>query len=315
MRSLLAEDIAPLVGSLGLHALFVLAFVFATHHPPRRAAPIPERPDAWLGNAVEVDAVTAPEATPSTPSAASEAANVAPTANDSALTKPYAQPPAISDTGTPSPPKAAQPTGAQPPLKARPARATKPRLESARGDQKSDAHAASENPSSASSAAPAVGTFGGEGLPPGVRSLPSAFTRAIPPATGADPVWQTLPIGSEHPFTIAIEVDAEGHIASAEIVKEKDGSEPPIQAVHLKQRVVALLGGGLFALQNNIGEGHVLFRITITLSDRAVHEEDDPAMLVERGFDPPHDGSAGRAYFTLASGRHFEARVQVLSQK
>ncbi len=43
---------------------------------------------------------------------------------------------------------------------------------------------------------PAVtGAFGSQELPPGVRSLPSAFARAIPPATGADPIWQSLPHG------------------------------------------------------------------------------------------------------------------------
>jgi hypothetical protein len=83
--------------------------------------------------------------------------------------------------------------------------------------------------------------------------------------------------------------------------------------VHLRERVVALLGAGLFALQNNVSAGSGLFRITITLSDRAVKEEADPAELVERGFDPPRGSQAGRAYFTLASGRHFEARVEVLN--
>jgi hypothetical protein len=72
------------------------------------------------------------------------------------------------------------------------------------------------------------------------------------------------------------------------------------------------LGGGLFALQNNGAAGRDLFRITITLSDRAVKEESEPAELVERGFEPPRGGAPGRAYFTLASGRHFEARVEVL---
>ncbi len=111
---------------------------------------------------------------------------------------------------------------------------------------------------------------------------------------------------------MAVEVDAEGHIGSAKILEARDGREIPAQFEHLRQRVIALLGGGLFALHNNGAAGRDLFRITITLSDRAVKEESEPAQLVERGFEPPRGGAAGRAYFTLASGRHFEARVEVL---
>jgi len=312
MRSLFAEEVAPLVGSLGLHAMLLLAVVFAAHHRTRATEPMPGR-DAWLGNAVEVDAVASPEVTPSLPSAASEAANNARGDSAAAATVPADAPRA---NAAPSPktrePALIPPTATPTP---RPARLAKSNGAEPRSHGDPAHGARTDGASAASTAAPASGAFGGEGLPPGVRSLPSAFTRAIPPATGADPIWQTLPVGSEHPFTIALEVDAEGHIASAEIAKEKDGSEPPIQATHLKQRVVALLGAGLFALQNNVGEGRVSFRVTITLSDRAVHEEDDPAQLVERGFDPPRGGSPGRAYFTLASGRHFEAKVQVIPQK
>jgi hypothetical protein len=96
-------------------------------------------------------------------------------------------------------------------------------------------------------------------------------------------------------------------------LEDHDGNQPPEQFMHLRERVVALLGAGLFALQNNVSAGYGVFRITITLSDRAVKAEGEPAELVERGFDPPSATQAGRAYFTLASGRHFEARVELLN--
>ena len=120
------------------------------------------------------------------------------------------------------------------------------------------------------------------------------------------------PQAAQRPFLLAVEVDAEGHIGSAKIVDAHDGSATPPQFEHLRQRVIALLGGGLFALQNSGRAGRDLFRITITLSDRAVKEESEPAQLVERGFEPPRGSAPGRAYFTLASGRHFEAKVEVL---
>jgi hypothetical protein len=159
----------------------------------------------------------------------------------------------------------------------------------------------------------ATGAFGSQDLPPGVRSLPSAFTRAIPPATGSDPIWQTLPPGQQRAFTIAVRVSADGHIEDSKLLGDHEAVALPEQFTHLRERVVALLGGGLFALQNQLGAGYGVFRITITLSDRAVKNEGEPAELVERGFDPPHGAQSGRAYFTLASGRHFEAKVEVLN--
>ncbi len=109
-----------------------------------------------------------------------------------------------------------------------------------------------------------------------------------------------------------IRVDAEGHISDAKLLESHDGQDTPPQFIHLRDRVIALLGAGLFALQNNSVAGTDLFRITITLSDRAVRAESEPAELVERGFEPPRGTAPGRAYFTLASGRHFEAKIEVL---
>ena len=175
-----------------------------------------------------------------------------------------------------------------------------------------DAEQASGDAAAESTSTAPTGQFGAEGLPPGTRSLPSAFTRAIPPASGADPIWQSLPVGTLRPFTLAVEIDPGGHIGSSQIQASANAAEVPPQFEHLRQRVMALLGGGLFALQDTLGAGRALFRVTITLSDRAVLEGSEPAELVERGFEPPHGARPGRAYFTLASGRHFEARVEVL---
>jgi hypothetical protein len=296
MRSLVANPVTPLLGSLGLHGSVVLALLIVVHQPTRLAPRFRERPDAWVGNAVEVDAVATPESAADVPSSAANAGRAEAAPAQPKPTAPVRAPFVTSDGEH----------VAALPRPARPIRAAKPAPEN-------PLTAAGANGAGAASA-PASGAFGGEGLHPGVRSLPSAFTRAIPPATGADPIWQALPIGPERPFTILIEVDAEGHISSADIVREKSGSEPAPQATHLRERVVAMLGGGLFALQNNVGSGRELLRITVTLSDTPVHEDDDPAQLVERGFEPPRGGAPGRAYFTLASGRHFEAKVQVLAQ-
>jgi outer membrane biosynthesis protein TonB len=325
MRSASTAQLTSLFGSVALHACAVLVLVLAA----RRAQPAPvvdshERPDAWVGaSAVEVDAVATPEATPNIANAASseesESESAATAANE---------PAAPAQEATPQPIKANAPVRVEHPPEAIPEPAPRPKPKPAPPEgvrrprpskpaNPSSGVAAASSPAAADgnheeSTPAATGTFGAPDLPPGVRSLPSAFARAIPPATGADPIWQSLPTGTQKPFILAVEVDAEGHIASAKILGAHDGDESPPQFEHLRQRVIALLGGGLFALQNNGSAGRDLFRITITLSDRAVKEDSGPAELVERGFEPPRGSAPGRAYFTLASGRHFEAKVEVL---
>jgi len=307
MRSASAAPLTSLFGSVGLHVGVLLVLLLAARKPAPPPAAVPlDRPDAWLGvSAVEVDAVATPEATPNIENAASSPESDATPAAAAAPSEPAA---AAVATARPAPIEH-HPEAALLP-KPKPIR-PRPRKPAQAATAIAAAPAAAEGSHDANTPA-ATGAFGSEGLPPGVRSLPSAFARAIPPATGADPVWQSLPTGTQRPFILAVEVDAEGHIASAKILEAHDGNEIPVQFEHLRQRVIALLGGGLFALENNGKAGRDLFRITITLSDRAVKEQSGPAELVERGFEPPRGNAPGRAYFTLASGRHFEARVEVL---
>jgi hypothetical protein len=303
MRTECRGCLSSLVGSLVLHASGFLLLLIVLH---RQSAPsqLPrQQADAWLGNGVEVDAIATSDVTVDT------ARESTPAESES--------PPSV-----PSPELyRGQSSAATPSAELGPAKfirlEPKPRpRHGASSTTTSTPAIGAPKPSASSteaSSAASTGAFGSQGLPPGARNLPSALTRAIPAATSADPVWQALPAGPQRPFTLAVHVDDEGHIGSAEIVEPRAGSGIPTEFTHFQQRVIALLGGGLFALPNNSAAGQDLFRITITLSDRAVSEDSAPAELVERGFEPPHGKSPGRAYFTLASGRHFEARVEVLS--
>jgi hypothetical protein len=320
MRSITAAQLTSLFGSAALHACVMLVLVLAARRQPTAIVEPSARPDPWLGaSAVEVDAVATPEATPnienatSTPESEPEsaAAKDEPT-TPTAPTNDAKSPSAEASTAL----EHARASVALPAPRPRPER-PRPRPRPRKAADPSSGITSAAMPEAAAGrhaqdTAAATGAFGSQELPPGVRSLPSAFARAIPPATGADPIWQSLPPGTQKPFILAIEVDGSGHIASSKILGSHDGEELPAQVEHLRQRVIALLGGGLFALQNNGTAGRDLFRITITLSDRAVKEDSAPAELVERGFEPPRGAAPGRAYFTLASGRHFEARVEVL---
>ena len=287
--------------------MVLVVLVAARKPPPLPVSTTPERPDPWLGaSAVEVDAVATPEAEANIANAASVTESESPpaaavAAASEAAAAAEAKPQAVPAEHQPD----ADPAPKPKPIRPRPRKPAKPATPVAAAPAAADGNHEANTPA-------ATGSFGSEGLPIGVRSLPGAFARAIPPATGADPIWQSLPVGTQRPFILAVEVDADGHIAGAKILGAHDGEAIPSQFEHLRQRVIALLGGGLFALQSNGTGGRDLFRITITLSDRAVKEDSEPAQLVERGFEPPRGSAPGRAYFTLASGRHFEARVEVL---
>jgi hypothetical protein len=275
MRTATAAPVTSLLGSLGLHAFAVLVLFLVVRTPGAQPDVPPPRPDAWQGNALEVDAIATPETTPNIENAAdSPAESSAAAAQVAARTAALAEPPSETASTVPAEPPVPSKPKPKPrprPVPVTPAPGTESRSESSAGSHEATTSAA-------------TGAFGAEGLPIGVRSLPSAFARAIPPATGADPIWQTLPVGSQRPFTLMIRVDAEGHISEAKLLESHDGQDPPPQFMHLRERVIALLGGGLFALQNNSVAGTDLFRITITLSDRAVREESEPAELVERLF-------------------------------
>jgi hypothetical protein len=298
MRTACRGSISSLAGSLALHGWGLLLLFIGAHR--QAAPPVPSRvsPDAWLGGAFEVAMIASADTTPDGSQTASALAQ---------SESPRA--------GEPSSQARARSTSLSAAVSSQLARAKAMPLKPSAG------HVASSPKPSASTlgagnpeATPGAGAgaFGAQGLAAGVRNLPNALTRAIPPATNADPIWQSLPAGPQRPFTLAVAVDAEGHIGATEILAARDGSSVLPQFEHLRQRLAALLGGGLFALQDNVAAGSDLFRITITLSDRAVPEDGAPAELVERGFEPPRGSSAGRAYFTLASGRHFEAKVEVL---
>jgi hypothetical protein len=303
MRTACRGSLSSLLGSIALHASGFCLLLVVPHKPSAQLQLPREQPDAWLGNAVEVDAIETSDVTPD----AARASSLAESESPPSVPSPElgrGQSPAAAPSAELGPAKSIQ---LEP--KPRPRHSASPATISASGLRAAKPSAASTAASSAAN----TGAFGSQGLPPGVRNLPSALTRAIPTATSADPIWQALPAGPQRAFTLAVQVDSEGHIGAAEIVEPSAGSGIPTEVAHFQQRVIALLGGGLFALQNDSAAGRDVFRITITLSDRAVSEDSAPAELVERGFEPPRGKSPGRAYFTLASGRHFEAKVEVLN--
>jgi hypothetical protein len=305
----------------GLRWLVLLALSLAVHAGTvgaslglglARRAPTDTKldiPDRMGGNTFDVDAVVEaaarePTAAPAANTEVSDAREV----TEDAVPVPSVKP-APKAPSTDTKPAAVLVPAAQPP---------KPKITQRRPSASSSRE--SSNSDSQSSAAtetqPSTGVglaFGAAGLPPGVRNLPSAFTRAIPPAVSADPVWSEMPAGHVGSFRLRVELDDAGHIGDAEPVLERPGSKVPAHFLRLKQRVIALLGGGQFALKTTPGAGTQTFAIDVTLSDRTPNEDVDPRRAYNIGFDPPSAGRAGRAYFTLGSGRHFEAKVRLVN--
>jgi hypothetical protein len=154
------------------------------------------------------------------------------------------------------------------------------------------------------SAAPPVGAspggaFGAEG-PGGARDLGRAFTRAIPPACQADPLWGDLPAGAAGSALFAIDVDADGKIARFEPLDR----DPPKHLVALVRRTTALLGAGTFAIRlGSVTGGRQTLRVRASLSD-----EGEDAV----GLSFKYEGGHGLAAFTQSAGRRVEVDVEVV---
>jgi len=152
-------------------------------------------------------------------------------------------------------------------------------------------------------------TYGAAGGRRGIRVLAPAFTRAIPAAVSADIAWSRLPVGPAGRVTITVTVDSGGKITDVTL---PDDAAPHLE--DLVNRTMALLRAGRFALSPTDGAGKQTIAIEVELSEQAPIEHDSakPTDALNLGHDAPTATAPGRAYFTLASGRHFEARITVV---
>ncbi len=308
--------------SVGLHAVIAaLGLTLMARSSAVHAAPRPDRPDAWVGETFDIDglvrgAVPAAEPAPAPPAVA--AAPPAPARAESPTTAESITPPPPTATADPAPaPLAtAAPSAAKPkrrhhvhhrPAPAPVASSAAPAQSGGSAPDRQPDPGATAAASASAATTAASGTFGAAGLAPGVRDLGKAFTRALPRASSGDPLWSTLPVGDAGTFHVVIRVDDAGHLGDARAVEDT----PPPQLAHLLARTVMLLRGGLFALSSSGGAGSETLRISVTISAGTPSDDIDanPADTVALGFDPPRPGKPGRGWFTLASGRHVEARV------
>jgi hypothetical protein len=246
-----------------------------------RAEPFPERPDSWTGSTFEVEA-------------APDRARGAP--------RPPAEPEAGSERNEPSDRSAAWLPAPPRPHKAAPRRAA--------------ARAHADPPREVGSSAEAGkgsepgGRYGAEGSPEGVRNLARAFTRAMPPATSLDRAWREMPVGRAGTLRIELVIER----GKLEEVKGLDGA--PLHLRRLVERTVKLIERGRFALAlSDLDSGREVLLITAQITARAARDNDlaDSDAVMELGSEGPTRERPGRAFFTLASGRHVEVTVRVLT--
>jgi hypothetical protein len=286
-------DVTAFIASVGLHAAFLALPVFVSLHGGATPPPPPDtRPNsvAMVGNSIEVDAPT-PEIADMPAAAAAEPQPVDVKALPS---EPVSEPE----------PAAAVPAPPRPRPKAPP----KPRITAS--SEASRAAAGSEAPTSG---APAAGTFGQEGLAPGVRRLGYAFTRAIPAATPADEAWRELPAGHVGTIRIELSVDENNHVGEPTPSRARPGEPaPPAVLERMVQRTLLLLRAGQFALSGSNQPGSERLVIDVTLRDDTPDEEPSNN-VVNKGFDGASPGHPGHAHFRYGTGRTFDAKITIVS--
>jgi outer membrane biosynthesis protein TonB len=285
-----------LVVSVLLHAAVVGAFGIATRVrpptaelPPALSSSEPQSA-AFGGDTFEVEALVD-----------------APARAQSAPSKPAAAEP---DPAPAPPPPTSDAVAEKPKPKPRPRRAKLKRTESSAASEASTASPSAEEPDAPGSGA----TYGAADLPPGVRHLGPAFTRAISAASNRDPFWTTLALGKVGTARITIGVNEDGKI---ERLKRDD--EPPLAAPleRLVERTLVLLRSGRFALSRRApGAGREVLEIEVLLSQVEPLDDvlDDAAHTTKMGFSPPEPGKPGRAFFVHVSGFRFDARVAIVAQ-
>lgn len=296
----------PLALSALLHAGLALAGAAVLTALPPPPAPTPHR-DAWAGNTFQIDGLvtekggsTHAAATPAAP-----AAKPAPVPPAAAAPAAKGAPVLATTAPRPAPPPARASASARSPAPP-PSNVASSRPASPAAPDLSHAMAAAADGNDAAHG----GQFGAAGVLPGVRDLAKAFTRALPRAASGDPLWSKLPLGSAGGFHVVIRIDDQRHLESAK--PDEKTLAPVLQ--HLLDRTVLMLKAGQFALdRSDVTSGSEKLHVELTISMRAPSDQIDvdPTDTVELGFKPPTLQRPGRGYFTLASGRHVEAKVTI----
>ncbi len=174
--------------------------------------------------------------------------------------------------------------------------------EAEQADQRARQAASTVATSSSPAAAPL--TAGASDLARKPRDLAKAFTRAVPYATNADPLWSRLPLGEVGRVDIQLNLRQGRILPRSSKLARLDPNSP---LGRLEQRTRALIRSGQFALPHSADDsGTQTLRVRVRLSQQ------QPQDALSVGFNAPTPDSPGLAWFVLESGRRFEAEIRLI---
>jgi hypothetical protein len=152
--------------------------------------------------------------------------------------------------------------------------------------------------------------FGAVGLPPGVRYLPKAYTRALPQGSWGVAGFRTAPTGKLCEAEIAIAVAEDKSLGALEVPDELERAALPGLCKTMFENAHRLVSNGEFSLDaKTLVSGVVRLRIEVVVSDGEARPEGDSKEMWD--YHPPSPGKRGRGTFVLISGRRVDAFVNI----
>ena len=167
---------------------------------------------------------------------------------------------------------------------------------------------------SSDGSAPSAGdAFGMVGLPPGVRHLPKAYTRALNQGSWRVAGFRTAPAGKLCEGHVAIAVGADRRLGELEYPSEQERDALPSLCQKMFENAHRLVASGEFSLDpKRLTDGVMRLRIEVHVSDgEPPTESDAPNELFSESYETPSAGKRGRSTFIFNSGRRVDAFVEV----
>jgi hypothetical protein len=297
--------VIALLVSLGLHGVVGM---WVKVRPSEVERPSRERPDVWSGSGIEIEPVAVDtEPAPAAPVAGDEATSVPETAEHTVTLEPACVNDCIAKTKKP-PEEAEQ----NPSVKR-----TEPHATAAPSAAAPSASSTGVAPSAsvASSASGAPGeAYGAVGLPPGVRSLPKAYVRALSEGSYGIAEFRSAPVGRLCEARLAVHVGEDSRLGELEYESDEKRDALPRACQRMFDNVMLRLRAGEFSVDpSKLTSGVMRIHVAVEVSDEEPHldADRDPKGLWGESHEEPRAGKRGRSTFILNSGRRVDAFVDL----
>lgn len=297
--------------SVGLHGA---VGVWVKVRGPGLETPAPPLVDVWSGRSVEV---AAPEVdTVSIAEPADERTIPSPDERSSAVPEvPVAVEPVCVSNCAREEPKVVtreekRPATTAPSVRAPKLASSAPSVASAATPSASTTDAPTTNAPSTT----AGDAFGMTGLPPGVRHLPKAYTRALNQGSWRVAGFRTVPSGKLCEAHVSIAVGGDRRLGELQYRKDEERDALPPLCRTMFENGQRLVANGEFSLDpKRLTDGVLRLRIEVHVTDGEprAESEDSPNELWSESYESPSAGKRGRSTFVLNSGRRVDALVEV----